>query len=123
VDDVQSFVLKFINNLNLGFTKLNIFIALVGLDVWDVVDKFHISDEKIEDVLSNLENYLKHDFANSCDNVHILIGKGAYGSTVGIAPVGSMCEGSASCGVSSYSKSDISIARTVRRNYGNFPIL
>lgn len=121
---VLPFVLDIVNMVNMAYNQLNIFVALIGLEVWDKSDKFQISDD-IQELLEDFKMYRKNTIspARPNDIAHLITGH-TYEDSLGAAGVGAMCSLDMSCGVVvSKVGSDQLLARTLAHEMGhNFGI-
>ncbi|XP_061412502.1 disintegrin and metalloproteinase domain-containing protein 12-like isoform X1 [Lethenteron reissneri] len=121
VERVKRRVLDLANNMDGYYKPLNVRIALVGVEVWNVRDLI-VRDYSASDTLSRflewrMTNLLprKHN-----DNAHLLTGGVFSDSAIGMAPVSTMCTKDRSGGISiDHSTSALAVASTMAHEVGH----
>jgi Reprolysin (M12B) family zinc metalloprotease/ADAM cysteine-rich/Disintegrin len=110
-----------VNLVNALYTPLNIFIALKGVEIWNVKDEVDMSlpiGEILKSFLNYRETTLLKKFPN--DNAQLLTDVPFGNTVVGLAPVGAMCSPSQSGAVSmDHSKVIAIVAATVAHEMGH----
>uniref|UniRef100_S4RK00 ADAM metallopeptidase domain 12 n=1 Tax=Petromyzon marinus TaxID=7757 RepID=S4RK00_PETMA len=121
VERVKRRVLDLANNMDGYYKPLNVRIALVGVEVWNVRDLI-VRDYSASDTLNRflewrMTNLLprKHN-----DNAHLLTGGVFSDSAIGMAPVSTMCTKDRSGGISiDHSTSALAVASTMAHEVGH----
>ncbi|XP_071605734.1 disintegrin and metalloproteinase domain-containing protein 9-like isoform X1 [Heliangelus exortis] len=90
---VQKETVELVNYVDGMYRALNIQIVLVGLEIW--TDRNHISvmNGSAGDVLSRFVSWRQKDLLKRSRNdvSHLIIGRGSYSGSVGMAFVGTVC--------------------------------
>jgi len=91
-------VIRVINRVDMIYKTVNIRVALVSLEIWNVKDMFNVTKHAGTD-LSSFERYNLHDKLIKRKERHdaaaFLTGVDLKGSVVGLAEIGSICHGDA----------------------------
>ncbi|CAJ0962112.1 unnamed protein product [Ranitomeya imitator] len=86
------------------FRPLNIRIVLTNLITWSSSNPFDVTSGSAGDVLGRFSQWKSSTKdLKRCDIYHLLIGRGAYGSVVGMAFVGTVCSPSVATSISTFS--------------------
>ncbi|XP_073445043.1 zinc metalloproteinase-disintegrin-like MTP9 [Dendrobates tinctorius] len=120
IDNVKMHLFGVVNYMNKVYKTINIFVALIGIEIWDTTDQIEVvSDYNVllqrfqEWRIQNLLPRKPHDNAQFITDVDF------DGSTVGLATVSAMCE-SKSAGVSQdHSSVAASVGSTVAHEMGH----
>ncbi|XP_015110577.1 disintegrin and metalloproteinase domain-containing protein 28 isoform X2 [Diachasma alloeum] len=100
IDEVHRHIKDLANIINALYTPLNVFVALVGIEVWTQYDKIPLSPvsaRTLESFMEYRRRYLLREIPN--DNSQLLTGIRFDGGIVGKAGVGSICTFESSGGV------------------------
>uniref|UniRef100_R4G2D3 SVMP-Aca-4 n=1 Tax=Acanthophis wellsi TaxID=239747 RepID=R4G2D3_9SAUR len=120
-DAIKRRVYEMVNTLNVMYRPLNIFIALIGLQIWTNKDKINIEPEVAVTLTSFgkwRETVLLPRRRN--DNAQLLTGIDFNGATVGRAYVGTLCSPEKSVAViQDYSKRTSMVASTMAHELGH----
>ncbi|XP_077118961.1 disintegrin and metalloproteinase domain-containing protein 28-like isoform X2 [Ranitomeya variabilis] len=92
-EDVKQHLIKMVNFINTIYKKINIFVALIGIEVWDSKDQIEVvSDFNV--LLQRFQNWRLQNLLprKPHDNAQFLTNVDFDGSTVGLAALYAMCE-------------------------------
>ncbi|XP_078522723.1 zinc metalloproteinase-disintegrin-like VLAIP-B isoform X1 [Lissotriton helveticus] len=118
---VQQRIFETINYLNLVYKGINVFVALIGIEIWQTTDLITVDASASSDLdrfsawrTQNLLKRKRHDNSQFLTNVDF------EGPTVGLAYVGTMCSSDHSAGViQDHSKSSIAVGATIAHEMGH----
>ncbi|KAK3573377.1 hypothetical protein QTP86_024601 [Hemibagrus guttatus] len=118
--NIETRMLEVANHVNKLYRPLNIRVMLVGLEVWSNRDRFDVSSDPGE----TLDRFLKWRQTELLprkkhDNAQFVTGVDFFGSTVGLAPVKTMCAPSSGAVNEDHSKSPLGIASTITHEMGH----
>ncbi|XP_010120904.1 PREDICTED: disintegrin and metalloproteinase domain-containing protein 9-like, partial [Chlamydotis macqueenii] len=90
---VQKETVELINYVDGMYRPLNIQIVLVGLEIWTDTNHIAVMDGSAGDVLSRFVSWRQKDLLTRSRNDagHLIIGRSAYGGSIGMAFVGTVC--------------------------------
>ncbi|XP_075202359.1 zinc metalloproteinase-disintegrin-like MTP4 isoform X3 [Anomaloglossus baeobatrachus] len=120
IDNVKNHLFEVVNYMNKVYKTINIFVALVGIEVWDSADQIQV----VSDYNVLLERFQEWRIQNLLprkphDNAQFITDVDFDGSTVGLASVFAMC-GTQSAGiVQDHSFSAASVGSTVAHEMGH----
>uniref|UniRef100_A0A2I2ZMA1 ADAM metallopeptidase domain 8 n=1 Tax=Gorilla gorilla gorilla TaxID=9595 RepID=A0A2I2ZMA1_GORGO len=117
---VRHRVLEVVNHVDKLYQKLNFRVVLVGLEIWNSRDRFHVSP----DPSVTLENLLTWQARQRTrrhlhDNVQLITGVDFTGTTVGFARVSAMCSHSSGAVNQDHSKNPVGVACTIAHEMGH----
>ncbi|XP_017393386.1 disintegrin and metalloproteinase domain-containing protein 12 [Cebus imitator] len=121
LEKVKQRLIEIANHVDKFYRPLNIRVVLVGMEVWNDVDKCSIS----QDPFSSLHEFLdwrkmKLLPRKSHDNAQLISGVYFQGTTIGMAPIMSMCTAEQSGGVvMDHSDSPLGAAVTLAHELGH----
>ncbi|XP_011304121.1 disintegrin and metalloproteinase domain-containing protein 28 [Fopius arisanus] len=100
LNNVHHHLINLANIINALYTPLNVFVALVGVEVWTSRDEIVITTDSLR-TLTNFMNYRKSKLLNKIpnDNAQLLTATRFQDGVIGKAGVGAMCTLSSSGGV------------------------
>ncbi|KAJ0067765.1 hypothetical protein NL108_010079, partial [Boleophthalmus pectinirostris] len=108
-----------VNFVNMVYKPLLTFVALVGVEVWNVDDKIAISSNT-EQNLNYFMDWRNKNLANTKhDCAHLISGIDFDGSTVGLAFVGALCTGYSVGVVQDYTDLSSAIGATLAHELGH----
>ncbi|KFQ16808.1 Disintegrin and metalloproteinase domain-containing protein 9, partial [Merops nubicus] len=90
---VQKETVELINYVDGMYRALNIQIVLVGLEIWTDRNQVSVVDGSAGDVLSRFVSWRQRDLLKRSRNdvSHLIIGRGSYDGSIGMAYVGTVC--------------------------------
>uniref|UniRef100_A0A6J0UWT8 Disintegrin and metalloproteinase domain-containing protein 9-like n=1 Tax=Pogona vitticeps TaxID=103695 RepID=A0A6J0UWT8_9SAUR len=90
---VQKETIELANYVDRMFHPLNIQIVLVGLEIWTDSNRIDVDSGSAGDVLGRFVTWRQKDLMKRSRNdvSHLIIGRGPFGGTVGMAFVGTVC--------------------------------
>ncbi|XP_077114599.1 disintegrin and metalloproteinase domain-containing protein 9-like [Ranitomeya variabilis] len=101
---VEEETIQLVNIVDGMFRPLNIRIVLTNLITWSSSNPFDVTTGSAGDVLGRFSQWKSSTKdLQRCDIYHLLIGRGAYGSVVGMAFVGTVCSPSVATSISTFS--------------------
>ncbi|XP_069468115.1 disintegrin and metalloproteinase domain-containing protein 9-like [Ambystoma mexicanum] len=102
---VKKDVFELVNILSVMYYPLNIQIVLIELNIWMDNNPFDVDDGTAGDVLGRFTTWRRTAAGlKRSDISHLLVGRGAYvGSVVGMAFVGTVCNGAQASSISAFS--------------------
>ncbi|PNI16646.1 ADAM8 isoform 5 [Pan troglodytes] len=117
---VRHRVLEVVNHVDKLYQKLNFRVVLVGLEIWNSQDRFHVSP----DPSVTLENLLTWQARQRTrrhlhDNIQLITGVDFTGTTVGFARVSAMCSRSSGAVNQDHSKNPVGVACTMAHEMGH----
>lgn len=118
---VQQRIFESINYLNLVYKGINIFVALIGIEIWQTADLITVDASAGSD-LDRFSAWRTQDLLKRKrnDNSQFLTNVDFEGPTVGLAYVGTMCSSDHSAGViQDHSKSSIAVGATIAHEMGH----
>ncbi|XP_032137878.1 disintegrin and metalloproteinase domain-containing protein 12 [Sapajus apella] len=121
LEKVKQRLIEIANHVDKFYRPLNIRVVLVGMEIWNDVDKCSIS----QDPFSSLHEFLDWRKMNllprkSHDNAQLISGVYFQGTTIGMAPIMSMCTAEQSGGVvMDHSDSPLGAAVTLAHELGH----
>ncbi|XP_040847844.1 disintegrin and metalloproteinase domain-containing protein 8 isoform X3 [Ochotona curzoniae] len=117
---VQKRVLEAVNHVDQLYQALNMRVVLVGLEMWDRLDAFHVSPEA-ERTLDALLGWRAHHLLGKQphDNVQLITGVDFSGTTVGLAKVSAMCSRSSGAVNQDHSPNPLGVASTMAHELGH----
>uniref|UniRef100_A0A2K6UEQ9 ADAM metallopeptidase domain 12 n=1 Tax=Saimiri boliviensis boliviensis TaxID=39432 RepID=A0A2K6UEQ9_SAIBB len=121
LEKVKQRLIEIANHVDKFYRPLNIRVVLVGVEVWNDVDKCSIS----QDPFTSLHEFLDWRKMNllprkSHDNAQLISGVYFQGTTIGMAPIMSMCTAEQSGGVvMDHSDSPLGAAVTLAHELGH----
>ncbi|XP_073445042.1 zinc metalloproteinase-disintegrin-like 4a [Dendrobates tinctorius] len=92
-EGVKQHLIKVVNFINTIYKKINIFVALIGIEIWDTKDQIEVvSDFNV--LLQRFQNWRLQNLLprKPHDNAQFLTNVDFDGSTVGLATMSAMCE-------------------------------
>ncbi|XP_017749282.1 PREDICTED: disintegrin and metalloproteinase domain-containing protein 8-like [Rhinopithecus bieti] len=117
---VRRRVLEVVNHVDKLYQKLNFRVVLVGLEIWNRQDKFHVSPHPnvtLENLLAWQARRLTQRHLQ--DNVQLITGVDFTGTTVGLARVSAMCSHSSGAVNQDHSKNPVGVACTMAHEMGH----
>ncbi|XP_005566840.4 disintegrin and metalloproteinase domain-containing protein 8 isoform X1 [Macaca fascicularis] len=117
---VRHRVLEVVNHVDKLYQKLNFRVVLVGLEIWNRQDRFHISphpDVTLENLLAWQAQRLTQRHLQ--DNVQLITGVDFTGTTVGLARVSAMCSHGSGAVNQDHSKNPVGVACTMAHEMGH----
>ncbi|XP_030657980.1 disintegrin and metalloproteinase domain-containing protein 8 isoform X3 [Nomascus leucogenys] len=117
---VRHRVLEVVNHVDKLYQKLNFRVVLVGLEIWNSQDRFHVSPNP-SDTLENLLAWQARQLTRRHlhDNVQFITGVDFTGTTVGFARVSAMCSHSSGAVNQDHSKNPMGVACTMAHEMGH----
>ncbi|XP_018110571.1 zinc metalloproteinase-disintegrin-like crotastatin [Xenopus laevis] len=118
---VNTRIYEIINFVNVVYKAINTFVALTGIEVWNVSDQFKVVTSASQN-LGAFSDWRKNVLLrrNPNDNAQFLTNTDFDGATVGLAFVATMCSDSHSAGViQDHSKPSIAVGATVAHEMGH----
>ncbi|XP_075131900.1 zinc metalloproteinase-disintegrin-like MTP9 [Leptodactylus fuscus] len=118
---IKNKLIQIVNYINLAYKTLNIFVALIGLEIWNTKNQIEVT-LSIEDNLDRFAKWrqkillsrIKHDNAQLISHIHF------NGTRAGLAYTGSMCSDTHSVGVmQDYSTFASTVAATLAHEMGH----
>ncbi|XP_077325854.1 zinc metalloproteinase-disintegrin-like VAP1 isoform X3 [Lithobates pipiens] len=119
--DLRERIFEIVNFVNSVYKPLNIFVALTGLEIWDIRDEFPV----VSSANINLDRFSGWRKANLLprkpnDNAQFLTDTDFDGATVGLAWVSTLCSDTHSTGViQDHSKAYVPIGATLAHEMGH----
>ncbi|KAM8972386.1 zinc metalloproteinase-disintegrin-like berythractivase [Pelodytes ibericus] len=120
-DTIKRRIYEIVNFVNLVYKNLNTFVALTGLEIWNLRDEFDVVTNPSSD-LDRFSTWRKDKLLprKAHDNAQFITSKDFDGSTVGLAFVSTMCSDTHSTGViEDHSPEAIAIGATVAHEMGH----
>uniref|UniRef100_A0A2K5ZK29 ADAM metallopeptidase domain 8 n=1 Tax=Mandrillus leucophaeus TaxID=9568 RepID=A0A2K5ZK29_MANLE len=117
---VRHRVLEVVNHVDKLYQKLNFRVVLVGLEIWNRQDRFHVSSDPnvtLENLLAWQARRLTQRHLQ--DNVQLITGVDFTGTTVGLARVSAMCSHSSGAVNQDHSKNPVGVACTMAHEMGH----
>ncbi|KAK2099352.1 Disintegrin and metalloproteinase domain-containing protein 8 [Saguinus oedipus] len=117
---VRHRVLEVVNHVDKLYQKLNIRVVLVGLEIWNGQDRFHVSPNfsvTLENLLAWRARGLTQRHPH--DNVQLITAVDFTGDTVGFAKVSAMCSHSSGAVNQDHSKNPVGVACTMAHEMGH----
>ncbi|XP_041442937.1 zinc metalloproteinase-disintegrin-like crotastatin isoform X2 [Xenopus laevis] len=121
IPEVKTRIFEIINYVNVVYKAINTFVALIGIEVWNVTDQFKVVTSAGQN-LGGFSEWRKNVLLrrNPNDNAQFLTNTDFDGPTVGLAFVGTMCSDTYSIGViQDHGKASISVGATVAHEMGH----
>ncbi|XP_073510184.1 zinc metalloproteinase-disintegrin-like VLAIP-B [Phyllobates terribilis] len=118
---IKQRVFEMINYANVVYKPLTVFLALIGLEIWENKDQINVSTSAAVN-LDLFSSWRKTNLLprQAHDNAQFITNTDFDGSTVGLAFVGTMCSQSHSTGViQDHSKQAISVGATIAHEMGH----
>ncbi|XP_055100735.1 disintegrin and metalloproteinase domain-containing protein 8 isoform X3 [Symphalangus syndactylus] len=117
---VRHRVLEVVNHVDKLYQKLNFRVVLVGLEIWNSQDRFHVSPNP-NDTLENLLAWQARQLTRRHlhDNVQFITGVDFTGTTVGFARVSAMCSHSSGAVNQDHSRNPVGVACTMAHEMGH----
>ncbi|XP_055101735.1 disintegrin and metalloproteinase domain-containing protein 12 isoform X2 [Symphalangus syndactylus] len=121
LEKVKQRLIEIANHVDKFYRPLNIRIVLVGVEVWNDIDKCSISQNPFTSLHEFLDwRKMKLLPRKSHDNAQLVSGVYFHGTTIGMAPIMSMCTAEQSGGiVMDHSDSPLGAAVTVAHELGH----
>ncbi|XP_069037552.1 zinc metalloproteinase/disintegrin-like HR1a isoform X1 [Lepisosteus oculatus] len=118
--DLRKRVLEIINYINVVYQPLNTFIALTGLEVWNVQDKINVTAPAGQ-TLDRFTNWRNSDLIKrkKHDNAQLLTAIDFEGATVGLAFIGTLCSGHSTGVIQDHSSNAIAVGATMSHEMGH----
>ncbi|KAM4039379.1 zinc metalloproteinase-disintegrin-like MTP4 isoform 2-T2 [Anomaloglossus baeobatrachus] len=120
-NEVRQRIFSIINFVNQAYKPLNIFVALIGLDIWDSRDQIEVvADSGV--TLNRFSEWRKTQLLprKPNDNAQLLTNIDFSGSTVGLAWISTLCSASNSAGIiQDHSTDYIPVAATLAHEMGH----
>uniref|UniRef100_A0A2I3H7I1 ADAM metallopeptidase domain 8 n=1 Tax=Nomascus leucogenys TaxID=61853 RepID=A0A2I3H7I1_NOMLE len=113
---VRHRVLEVVNHVDKLYQKLNFRVVLVGLEIWNSQDRFHVSPNP-SDTLENLLAWQARQLTRR--HLHDNVGVDFTGTTVGFARVSAMCSHSSGAVNQDHSKNPMGVACTMAHEMGH----
>ncbi|NXJ68918.1 ADAM9 protein, partial [Rostratula benghalensis] len=90
---VQKETVELINYVDGMYRALNIQIVLVGLEIWTDTNRISVMDGSAGDVLGRFVSWRQENLLKRSRNdvSHLIIGRNAFGGSIGMAFVGTIC--------------------------------
>lgn len=90
---VQKETVELINYVDGMYSALNIQIVLVGLEIWTDKNQISVMEGSAGDVLGRFVSWRQKDLLKRSRNdvSHLIIGRGSYNGSIGMAFVGTVC--------------------------------
>nr|XP_054379073.1 disintegrin and metalloproteinase domain-containing protein 8 isoform X3 [Pongo abelii] len=117
---VRHRVLEVVNHVDKLYQKLNFRVVLVGLEIWNSQDRFHVSPDPnvtLENLLAWQAQHVTRRHLH--DNVQLITGVDFTGTTVGFARVSAMCSHSSGAVNQDHSKNPVGVACTMAHEMGH----
>nr|UMW88285.1 snake venom metalloproteinases toxin [Vipera transcaucasiana] len=118
---IKTRIYEMVNTLNMVFRNVHIFVALVGIEIWNKKDQIKV--QSAANVTLDLfgdwrdKNLLRR---KRHDNAQLLTGINLNGQTLGIAPMSGMCKPKSSVGlIQDYCKSYLLVAIAMAHELGH----
>nr|XP_056716882.1 zinc metalloproteinase-disintegrin-like MTP9 [Euleptes europaea] len=121
LNNVRTRIFEIVNYINVVYKALNIYVALIGLEIWSDGDKI-VVDAASGITLDRFAEWRTSDLLKrkKNDNAQLLTGIDFTGPTVGLAFVGTMCSQTHSAGiVQDHSRNPIAIGATMAHEMGH----
>ncbi|XP_036121531.1 disintegrin and metalloproteinase domain-containing protein 8 isoform X3 [Molossus molossus] len=117
---VRRRVLEVVNHVDKLYQELKFRVVLVGLDIWNYMDKIQISSQ----ASATLDNFLEWRAQNLVgrhphDNAQLITGADFDGTTVGLAKVSAMCSRDSGAVNQDHSENPIGVASTMAHEMGH----
>ncbi|XP_076980580.1 disintegrin and metalloproteinase domain-containing protein 12 [Tamandua tetradactyla] len=121
LEKVKQRLIEIANHVDKFYRPLNIRIVLVGVEVWNDIDKCSISQDPFASLHEFLDwRKMKLLPRKSHDNAQLISGVDFQGTTIGMAPIMSMCTAEQSGGVvMDHSDSPLGAAVTLAHELGH----
>ncbi|XP_060762637.1 zinc metalloproteinase-disintegrin-like crotastatin [Neoarius graeffei] len=120
ITKVRKRIFEIINFVNAVYKELNMFVALIGLEVWTDTDKIAVTapaGATLDAFTKWRNNHLiqqqKHD------NAHLITGIDFEGSTVGLAYIGTLCSGHSAGVIQDHNLRAIAVGATLAHEMGH----
>ncbi|XP_069473702.1 zinc metalloproteinase-disintegrin-like VLAIP-B isoform X2 [Ambystoma mexicanum] len=120
-EEVQARIFEIVNYVNLVYKSIKVFVALIGIEIWDTEDLFVVNTSAGED-LDKFSSWRSKVLLKKKknDNAQFLTNIDFDGPTVGLAFVGTMCSTDHSSGViQDHSRLSISVGATMAHEMGH----
>ncbi|XP_075063294.1 zinc metalloproteinase-disintegrin-like VLAIP-B isoform X1 [Mixophyes fleayi] len=120
-EDIRKRIFGIVNFVNQVYKQLNIFVALIGLEIWNAGDQFEVVTSA-DTNLNRFSLWRKEKLLprKLHDNAHFLTDTDFDGSTVGLAWIKTLCSETHSTGVNmDHSKDYIPVGATVAHEMGH----
>ncbi|KAG8441050.1 hypothetical protein GDO86_006695, partial [Hymenochirus boettgeri] len=97
---VRKRIFEIINFVNMVYKSINTFVAVIGIEIWNIKDQFNVVTSASQN-LGSFSDWRKNNLLPRCpnDNAQFITNIDFDGATVGLAFVGTMCSDSHSTGV------------------------
>ncbi|KAK5611547.1 hypothetical protein CRENBAI_015204 [Crenichthys baileyi] len=119
-DKTQQKLLEAVNLVDKYYKALNIRVALIGLEVWSDQDKIDVSNNPHSTLAAFLSWRRKMLKILPNDNAQLVTGVPFQGSTIGLAPLKTMCSEYQSGGVNTdHSPQPVGVAATIAHEMGH----
>ncbi|MED6263050.1 hypothetical protein CHARACLAT_000359 [Characodon lateralis] len=119
-DKTQQKLLEAVNLVDKYYKALNIRVALIGLEVWSNQDKIDVSNNSHSTLAAFLSWRRKMLKTLPNDNAQLVTGVPFQGSTIGLAPLKTMCSEYQSGGVNTdHSPQPVGVAATIAHEMGH----
>ncbi|CAM4702089.1 unnamed protein product [Lepidochelys olivacea] len=118
---IRTRVFEIINYINMVYKAINIYVALIGLEIWSAGDPFTVNSSA-GTTLDKFSAWRQSDLLKrkNNDNAQLLTAIDFDGPTVGLAFVGTMCSSTHSSGiVQDHNTNPISIGATMAHEMGH----
>ncbi|XP_045883657.1 disintegrin and metalloproteinase domain-containing protein 12 [Meles meles] len=121
LEKVKQRLIEIANHVDKFYRSLNIRIVLVGVEVWNDIDKCSVSQDPFTSLHEFLDwRKMKLLPRKSHDNAQLISGVYFQGTTIGMAPIMSMCTAEQSGGiVTDHSDSPLGAAVTLAHELGH----
>ncbi|XP_061491743.1 disintegrin and metalloproteinase domain-containing protein 9-like isoform X2 [Rhineura floridana] len=109
VDAVQKETVELANYVDGMFSSLNIQVVLVGLEIWTNENPIEVDTGSAGDVLGRFVAWREKNLMKRSRNdvSHLIIGRNAYGATVGMAFVGTVCSRDLGGSISTFNRNAV----------------
>ncbi|XP_078522658.1 zinc metalloproteinase-disintegrin-like VMP-III isoform X2 [Lissotriton helveticus] len=120
-EKVRNRIFEIINNVNLVYKALNIFVALIGIEIWSTNDAIEMTSNSRE-LLNRFSKWRAGQLlkGKKNDQAHLLSNVDFEGLPVGLAFVGGMCsQGISTSIIQDHTRDIITMAATVAHEMGH----
>ncbi|XP_062404527.1 disintegrin and metalloproteinase domain-containing protein 19 isoform X2 [Sardina pilchardus] len=119
-EKVKMILMEAANYVDKYYTAVGVRIAVTGLEVWNSGDQISVSENPFFTLSSFLTWRREHLKRLPNDNAQLITGRSFQGTTIGLAPLNSMCSEYQSGGVNSdHSESVFGVAATLAHELGH----
>ncbi|KAM4675826.1 zinc metalloproteinase-disintegrin-like protein H3 [Discoglossus pictus] len=120
-ENVKRRIFEIVNFVNQVYKGINVFVAIVGMEIWDTNNQFEVVTAANE-TLSRFANWRKNNLLprKPHDNAQLLTNTDLDGPVVGLAYLGTLCNIDRSTGIiQDFNKASTSVGATLAHEMGH----